>query len=410
MKTAIIRRSFCRGALPVVVLGILVLVFMCTSFSSSKFNESDVVPKITNPQHVVSGAVTLPQQNESRFQNVLLTGEYLNQNLGDVAQVISLSLHLKNILPKVKATFFNDRPLKDVMQDDRNNSTKVLRYQEVGSLSLSNFDGLIVGGGGIFASERILRSPFFHQSLSIPYAILACGANSAAQLAATFIDRATFVSARDSYSRNVLQKYTKEKVRLIPDPILADVTNYLPTLFELPKQEAVCYVVRTRNRSFENFFQSIFTTLNKNDRFLGIFPPSDAHWEGFPYIPQLTSSANAVDFIQHIRGCSVVVSFRYHGAILSIKQGIPTVTVSFRSKYSPSSKLESLFVETLQIPQGIIRMYDGVNISRENIQDTGRNIPWNLLGRRLLDLREDFVEGLETLAKRIGLLSSSEIL
>ncbi|QZO01167.1 polysaccharide pyruvyl transferase family protein [Chenggangzhangella methanolivorans] len=158
----------------------------------------------------------------TRPAKILLIGAYANGNIGDLHQASSLAHHLSAILPEavVHATS-NSVAAKpyDFPRPDHVLPPSILRDYD----RLSEYDAVIVGGGGLLAAiHRPLNSPNWPLHVTPPIILLSMGASAeVAQRCQTLIRRAAVVTGRDEQSCAVLRRF-RDDVELIPDPILAD--------------------------------------------------------------------------------------------------------------------------------------------------------------------------------------------
>ena len=245
-------------------------------------------------------------------RKVLLFGAYGNGNLGDALQAISLRNTIAEITSSVECW------ATTVLDSDYPFSTKhKLPREAIRNLdTLSQFDALVIGGGGLLSHPHApLTDAKWVNSLPIPFAFLSVGANEPCAFQSyTAISGAAWVSGRDVESIKTLLKY-RSSVQFTPDPILIE-----NNLHEAAQAQAfdTCWILRGPLDENHHFIKAVF---QPKDLVVGIEPEADSELKSlFPNIVLLSDCYKLLDLISSSKR---VVSMRYHGVIFSLRLGVP---------------------------------------------------------------------------------------
>ena len=250
-------------------------------------------------------------------KKVLLFGAYGNGNLGDAIQARSLLNCISAMLPglEIWATSAFSKPYS--FPSERILPVRAIRSVDV----LSHFDALLIGGGGLLAHpHEPLPDTNWVKSIPIPFAFLSVGANYRCALQASVaISSAAWASGRDFESINELRKY-RSQVDFMPDPVLIEDVPALPG--NKPITHDTCWILRGPLDENHNFIASM---LKPQDMVVGLEPEDDKSLRGI--FPQMTFIEDIEALNEIIASCQRVVSMRFHGVILGLRQQRPVFSV-----------------------------------------------------------------------------------
>ncbi len=261
-------------------------------------------------------APILKRIRADKSPKILLFGAYGNGNLGDDIQANALAELVMAAVPEAKlyatSCFKGAYPFES--------GQKLRRGAIYSHVLLSEFDMLVIGGGGLLAHpHEPLADALWAKDLAVRTIFFGVGADECfVDETAKALRKAAFVGCRDAYSLALVSKYTAQ-VAITLDPVLLSKQVGPPTEREIAaKKYSCCWIVRN---PIENSINYIQDHMSLNDIIIGIEPSLDRTLKSvFPEINLLES----LDDIWEIVGASnVVVSMRYHGLILAIKAGVP---------------------------------------------------------------------------------------
>jgi Polysaccharide pyruvyl transferase len=265
---------------------------------------------------------------------VLLFGAYGNGNLGDRALAGALASGLARFehlaIYAYSELTLAPYELPDgatvLTRDDLPLNPRVLRL----------FDALVIGPGGLLAHPHVpLWSPTWPSQVPIPYGLVAVGvATPLPAPTVNLVRRAHYASARDERSRASLDTARSGTV-LCPDPILAE----LPTGAR-PKRRTIerLFVLRGPVRPEHHVLAK---TLSPKDEVVGLEIGQD--WPLSFLFPRMRFEQDIGRLATLVGRSRMVLSERYHGAVIAITQGIPVVGV-IRGDHN-SDKLIELFAQ-----------------------------------------------------------------
>ena len=207
-------------------------------------------------------------------------------------------------------------------------------------------DVLWVGGGGIFGYPH---RPLAHNAgdwqqwavktkgiLPVFAAVGSVASANGANLikaSSKLVESAVFVSGRGSLEKTAFNMalggsssakgFNFSNVPFMPDPILSDYVTYpMQVRSNSLQNRPICWIFRSED---EAFLKQVSKLVNKND-ILYAMEGKDGDYHGL--IPQATLRFynQGTDFFGDISSsCKMMVSQRYHGVIMALRAGIPTV-------------------------------------------------------------------------------------
>ncbi|MBN2671823.1 MAG: polysaccharide pyruvyl transferase family protein [Deltaproteobacteria bacterium] len=242
-------------------------------------------------------------------------------------------------------------------------SCRTAEYAEVQSLS-SQFDGIVIGGGGLYFSNPTPSGWYFPfsakqlQSLQLPVFTYGVGLNrefaqtdvwrvddDLQHTLAAFHTLFLLASARDYWSVERLRKYSEQPIAFVPCPsAFLEPLDWYRLNFS-PEQRGVALSVTVRGLSeaqqsrvaavwldFEKWLQTqgyepffVFQDSADDMSLIALFSNSGAN----VLVP--TTAREAVSIYAQ---CHTVVGMRGHSAILSAGQCTPVATVAYNRKVS----------------------------------------------------------------------------
>ena len=249
-------------------------------------------------------------------RNVLLFGAYGNGNLGDALQAISLRDTIAEITPSVECWATTVLDSDYPFPTERKLPGDAIKNVD----TLSRFDALIIGGGGLLSHPHApLTDAEWVKSLHIPFVFLSVGANepSASQSYAA-ISSAAWVSGRDVNSIKTLLRY-RPSVQFTPDPILIENNLYRGAQTQ---SFDTCWILRGPLDENHHFIKAV---LRPKDLVVGIEPKVDSELKSF--FPDIVLLSDCDKLLNIIANSKRVVSMRYHGVIFSLRLGVPVFSL-----------------------------------------------------------------------------------
>lgn len=268
-------------------------------------------------EHRTHVAPILERIRADTSPKVLLFGAYGNGNLGDDIQADALAELVMAAVPKARlyatSCFDGEYPFES--------GEKLRRGAIYSHVLLSEFDLLIIGGGGLLAHpHEPLADGLWANDLTVRTVFFGVGVHgSFVAEAALAIRKAALLGCRDASSLEWASAHTPE-IALTLDPVLLSRTlaPHAPTE-ESVRQYHRCWIVRD---PIDDIVESIRDCAGANDVIVGLEPAIDSVLrQTFPDIC-FVSSLN--DAWKVICASEVVISMRYHGVILSMLAGVST--------------------------------------------------------------------------------------
>lgn len=257
----------------------------------------------------------------SNKPKVLLFGAYGNGNLGDAIQALSLARSITSIRPGWEVWACSALPGSYPFEHER-----VLSADSILNPATVNlFDLLIIGGGGLFSHPHDpLTDPKWQEMLQVPVALIGVGAaEPVANKSELLLQKACYVSGRDSHSINTLRRY-RQDVDFVPDPVLCDLSYFN----RMERKELLLPAHPARRLWILKYtgsddFKDLCACIEKNgDSVCFIEPHLD-----FPMVKHISNAKpvySIASLISMIDESTEVVSMRYHGCILAMLRGKKT--------------------------------------------------------------------------------------
>lgn len=276
--------------------------------------------------------------------SLLLFGAYANGNIGDTYQAESLGRHLKAIRPDYDLVATSG---SEVARDYTfSHGTTVPTPTSIRDFDLINsHDALLIGGGGLLASvHRPLNSETWVNNVKIPIIIAGVGANEAvSEKCAPLLKKAAVVSARDDFSLACFRKY-RDDAFLMNDPILADDGFEQVRDGTVISGGAMCLIPRKMTEKNEPVYEFMNATMRSKDVALSMFPTTD-HKSGAMgkfTRPGIQDAYDLPEMLEVLKGSSIVVSERFHGCIIALRLGLPTIGLT-NAPDDKMSKIHNLY-------------------------------------------------------------------
>eukprot|EP00752_Nemacystus_decipiens_P010080 g8982.t1 len=346
---------------------------------------------------------------------ILLFGAFCNGNMGDVVQPISMEHLLASVLPPEQCYYYahpvDEDPSRKFSMGKffGRDESKVIALAPTSAWKVNNFKAFVIGGGGIFSDKHPpLYFDSFVEELTLPIVVMGVGASYRAKQYRTLLQKAVFVSGRDTTTTErfatILAKAASpalrpEDVRLVRDPVLSDeeFTDNTGSCWRQSKgdNQQLCFVLtaattQTAIMNHEQFRQRV---VRPGDRVINVFPKHQAGIEKFEYPATIEEILDPMEFVTQLCSCKAIISSRFHGAILGLHMGVPTFGAFHLAS---ENKVPELMMDTMALPdqfflidenftrEGVDRQVDAV---RKLYEDDGRR---GAIHDRLSVLHDEF--------------------
>lgn len=289
-----------------------------------------------------------------RFK-IMIVGATNMGNVGDDLLATSIGDFIKKIEPDC-ALYFSDF--------------------NISKADLLDFNLIIVGGGGLLYTSQFgnnekdnlsnyFKIPFLAKELSIPCLVLGVGVQGNLKqfhndpLTYDFlrdsIIAASDVVVRDELSRGLLQQITTRPINIFPDLVFNYINLYQRdsvTDADLDANFSIAFIgeiFSDRLSFFKSCFNEVLERLLNNDvtmNFHYFIMSNDDVRHGDEFFERLASrrvscqihdlrSLSIQELVGLFKSMSVVITSRYHGRILSIISGTPSLSIDLsRGKHS----------------------------------------------------------------------------
>lgn len=267
-------------------------------------------------------------------RKILLFGAYGNGNLGDreMAQTIAQRLEQHSEIvcfaySELESTHYPFQPDRILLRADMPLNMRVMAL----------FDVFLVGGGGLLSYPHDpLWNPVWARTVPIPVAILGCGVSSPIDpRLINLVARSSIASSRGELGLEELRRHNSASF-LCHDPILSFHPQRQPTArWDGTNKPRRLYVLRAPLHPWH--FQ-VKDSLADGDA-VAVF---EVHMD-FPIVynfDNVMCVSTAVEYDALVQQYDLIITERYHGAILSILGGKPTIGVK---RGSHSQKFSELF-------------------------------------------------------------------
>lgn len=254
---------------------------------------------------------------------ILLFGAYGNGNIGDKIQALSLRRAIHRVRPDVDVWASSVLPSAFPFPFDKVLPGSALTTPDI----LNQFDLLIIGGGGLLSHPHDpLGNPDWQRSIRIPVAVAGVGASDDVIARSEHLVRnAFYVSVRDSHSTPSMQRFVTN-TRFQPDPVLCDAA-YLsalpPPAASSGGQRRRLWILKPAPADQVALWQRMIDPATDDVCFI------EPHLD-FPLMLDLPFAKPVFDveeLLQLIDRSDAVISMRYHGSILAMLRGRPTVAI-----------------------------------------------------------------------------------
>ena len=274
---------------------------------------------------------------------VLCIGAYSNGNIGDMYQADAIAVALKGVDPTSEVASLS--PSKRESGYPATAHTIISPDRLYDANLLNSFDLILVGGGGLLASpHHPLADPDWVKLLRTTVCALGVGvaAKHAAE-AGPFIRACTLFSVRDEYSLAAVRPLRPDAT-IVMDPILLAPDAFCPA----PPQTRGAGIVWVPGKLVKDtaaFYADVhLTAFDPRNDWIVSFNELTDRGSGFEDVfGERVIYLNDVEGFQRICArARFVVSERYHGCILALRQGVPCVGVALRSQIV-TSKITELY-------------------------------------------------------------------
>lgn len=309
-----------------------------TSLFSSSESIEEIAQRIASSDEcrALEKALARLREKLAPFQDstkILLFGAYGNGNLGDREMPRCVEAIVRS---HRDVTCFSFSDLRFADYDFCEERKLAHEDRPLNARALALFDGLVIGGGGLLSyTHEPLWDPGWASTAPIPYGLFACGVGTPLDpRLRPLVRRAAVASARDEEGVAALRALQPSSLHCA-DPILA---TYPCRSEPAPEHEGRpprrLFVLRAPSHPWH---AKVLASLAPGDD-VAVF---EAH-QDFPIVYRRESARivnTAHSFSHLLENYDLVVTERYHGAILSLLQGIPTYVIS---RDAHSAKLREL--------------------------------------------------------------------
>jgi polysaccharide pyruvyl transferase WcaK-like protein len=273
---------------------------------------------------------------------ILIFGAYANGNIGDQFQANSVAHHIQRLCPDAQVFATSNSSADRPYEFDADNILPHMTIHDPDAVN--GFDALVIGGGGLLASvHKPLANPAWAESIKCPIMLFAVGASrEVAAKCESVIRRAAVVTARDSFSLEVLREIRPE-ITLLNDPILMD--ERLDGDGPSDGRNGVCVIPRKMTEKNRGVYTSLSREMVDGDVVLSMFPATDTASGTLQAFGKPDSTIEAwkmQELVDGVDDAGYVLSERYHGCILALKRGRPTIGL-VNSDTETRSKIGELY-------------------------------------------------------------------
>ena len=274
---------------------------------------------------------------------ILCVGCYANGNVGDSHQADAVAALVHEALPG--AAVFS------LTTDTRRMAPYPALNQTVAAGSLrdpqlvNSFDVMVVGGGGLLATGHPpLNDAEWVSSITIPMVGLGLGADPTfAKEAEAFIARCFAFSVRDDYSRDAVRPFRQGPVEIVMDPILLSPDS--GPVRRDAVTDGICLVPGRLLEGTLPFYRHYLETIWRPevDSVVSVNPVTDRK-SGFDELfgPLVRYVGSIEEFNAAIADKAMVASERFHGCIMAMRAGVPSVGIALRSQ-TVTSKITEMY-------------------------------------------------------------------
>ncbi|WP_318503429.1 polysaccharide pyruvyl transferase CsaB [Bacillus sp. T3] len=299
---------------------------------------------------------------------IVISGYYGFDNLGDEAILFSIIQELKNNLPNTRITVLSNNPdnTKELYGVNAVNRWNLLDVMK----AIRQSDGLISGGGGLLQDKTSSKTISYYCGImwiahcfGKPVFVYSQGIGPISKyfnekIVLLTLNKASFITVRDEVSKRLLlQLGVKKDVTVVVDPVLGidfDDTNHSNWLKQSIKGER--YIsVSVRNTHSQDVIKKIASGLSplaekgKKIVFVPMFGSEDYHCS-LEAKEKMTKEAQqhtyiapydlSIDEKATIIGSSeLLIGMRLHSLILAVKKMTPFITISYDPKIDVFAKM-----------------------------------------------------------------------
>eukprot|EP00903_Cladosiphon_okamuranus_P011257 g10615.t3 len=325
---------------------------------------------------------------------ILLFGAFCNGNMGDVVQPISMEHLLASVVPPDQCFYYAHPRGEDHSKGFRigeffGGNTSRLTYLDADIASKVNwFKAFVIGGGGIFSAKHPpLFKEEFVEAVTVPIAVMGVGANHRAKEFSALLQKAVFVSGRDTPSverfASVLRgartpALKPGDVQLVRDPVLCDkaLTDTTGVCWRqssgpLGEQQPLCFVLPAATNADTTHMHHHFRdkVVRLGDRFINVFPKHQEELTQFRYPGTVQAVLDPRGYLNQLCSCKAIISTRFHGAILGLHMGVPTFGAFHLAS---DNKVPDLMINTMSLPDQFLLINE--DLTREVLDSKVDNV------------------------------------
>jgi len=292
---------------------------------------------------------------------LIISGYYGFGNAGDEAILYSIIEGFQSHDKNIDFIVLSNQPerTKKELNVDAVNRWNYKKIWEALKIS----DGLISGGGSLLQDETGWKSvPYYTGIMAMawfqrkPFIVFSQGIGPIRhaynrRLAAFIISKARYISVRDEASKKTLRQMgIKQKIDVIPDPVLAMGGHFSPEIDEEKNRKTIAVsirqwpsqqdyldkIVRVLQKCEAMGYSVVFVPMHEGEDFTISLQAAERLSDSATVISPTLTFRNKMAIIQK---CGVVLGMRLHALIFAAAGGIPYVALSYDPKVEAMAKL-----------------------------------------------------------------------
>jgi Uncharacterized conserved protein len=343
-----------------------------------RYIESDLTPQqieaeLYSSKEYLEKIQPLLDKLKSERKKLLIFGAYGNGNLGDAIQAKCLAGALNKLMPNYEIWSSTALPNHYNYPKEKQLPPWGIKAAQI----IKNFRAIIIGGGGLFSHpHEPLQDAEWAEGIEQPIYIVGVGATkNITHNSKELIKSSALVTARDNVSYEAFSEIRSD-IRIIRDPVICTA----PLTEDSSKSNATAWIIRGPLSGDHSFIRN---QIREGDRVICFEPKVDCVLEEL--FPEIIYTPTIESFRTAIESSSLVITSRYHGAILALLSGKKVLGYG-------DQKIQSLFKEMEQ-----------PHLFLKNIHEINYSLTFNYseVRQRILEWRKDFSAEISKIAKEI---------
>lgn len=308
-------------------------------------------------------------------KNYLLVGFYGAINLGDELMLQKLYSDFSDIKNNLYVMMCDNTDL-DVFKYPGMNIIHYPKTKFDYNYLADIFDGVIFGGGAIIDDDCYQKKDSYQYDLGRIFVELslaflskekkvhAIGVSTNQEIVNNeykeklnyIINRSTSFSVRDQYSQKVLETIGKCRISLIQDVVLTHTFNYVPEVHDGKERIGIIWICQDNLRdNLIKLIEHINTLYHSNEVEIYLIPfynyrncdinfyKNICEFLRYDNIHVSEMSYSFREISERVNECNLIISMRYHGALLGLMHGRYTVALLYNEHKHYYNKMTDLF-------------------------------------------------------------------